>query len=647
MLRFSQRYAIGLVLAGRVGLGAWGQSGSTAPPLELTLSVDPDRIFVKGVGTEPQEAEVTLALRSPAGERLPVDLVLAVDTSATTNLAQMTAIATAILDEAKPQDQVGLVSFSARAQLVVGLTTDRRAIEQGLRTLRNVGATAVGEGIFTAVNHLVDDGRAEATWAIVLLTDGRSNTGRTPLPQAQRAADNGVLIFTVGVGRNVDRAVMNEIARITRGEFYARFDDSVPRQIFKALERNISARNIRLQQTLPAELNYESASENPPTKLTQNANGTVTLEWTLDDLEFDSEWQSVYKVSGLREGTFSLNIRPSKLTYSDFRGKKIERDLPETRLRVRQVNRPPIANFDFTPINPSTHDVVSFIDQSSDPDGGIVSWVWDFGDGATSQQASPTHQYAADGTYTVTLTVTDADNASNTKSRSIKVETLRAVVKREIETYLPNDETLPQQTFSVTLTVQVQQRVIALGIEEIMPDAKWKVQVKDSGSAAYRMDTPTKHQWLFREDLQPGTVKTISYEVKLEKDARSGKISGKVSSSYPPFETMVTGESSVKIADKLPFRVILSRWDPSKTQPGAGAQPRSEETKDEPAELNLRLGDKLTQEQILTAVSWWMDETDEYFKRRAKETLNLQVMQELVAYWLTDASVHENLPPFK
>lgn len=59
---------------------------------------------------------------------------------------------------------------------------------------------------------------------------------------------------------------------------------------------------------------------------------------------------------------------------------------------------------------------VRFTDLSTDPDGRIASWRWDFGDGTTSGEQHPTHTYAALGTYPVRLTVTDdagdADDAA-------------------------------------------------------------------------------------------------------------------------------------------------------------------------------------------------------------------------------------------
>ena len=57
---------------------------------------------------------------------------------------------------------------------------------------------------------------------------------------------------------------------------------------------------------------------------------------------------------------------------------------------------------------------VRFRDRSS---GSIVSWSWNFGDGTTSTQQSPTHIYEQPGNYTVSLTVTDVNNSSHTETK--------------------------------------------------------------------------------------------------------------------------------------------------------------------------------------------------------------------------------------
>jgi PKD repeat protein len=56
-----------------------------------------------------------------------------------------------------------------------------------------------------------------------------------------------------------------------------------------------------------------------------------------------------------------------------------------------------------------------FSDRSTDADGGVVAWAWDFGDGSTSTDRNPSHAYAAGGTFSVRLTVTDGGGAQDTK----------------------------------------------------------------------------------------------------------------------------------------------------------------------------------------------------------------------------------------
>jgi|688.fasta_scaffold00232_90 PKD repeat protein len=58
---------------------------------------------------------------------------------------------------------------------------------------------------------------------------------------------------------------------------------------------------------------------------------------------------------------------------------------------------------------------------SSDPEGGILTYVWDFGDGSTSTNSKPSYKYNSSGTYTVNLTVKDNKDATNTSTKAITV----------------------------------------------------------------------------------------------------------------------------------------------------------------------------------------------------------------------------------
>lgn len=82
------------------------------------------------------------------------------------------------------------------------------------------------------------------------------------------------------------------------------------------------------------------------------------------------------------------------------------------------LNRPPASSFDFI----TTGLTVDLTDTSVDPDGVIVSWDWDFGDGGTSTLQHPSHTFVTEDTYTVRLTVTDDDGDTGSSVRFIAVQ---------------------------------------------------------------------------------------------------------------------------------------------------------------------------------------------------------------------------------
>jgi PKD repeat protein len=91
----------------------------------------------------------------------------------------------------------------------------------------------------------------------------------------------------------------------------------------------------------------------------------------------------------------------------------------------------PVAQFSWSPSDPSIFDTIQFSDNSYDPAGaGLSAWAWDFGDGTTSTLEYPAHRYAADGTYTVRLTVTTSDGRTASTSQSLQVQTHDVAITR-------------------------------------------------------------------------------------------------------------------------------------------------------------------------------------------------------------------------
>jgi PKD repeat protein len=93
-------------------------------------------------------------------------------------------------------------------------------------------------------------------------------------------------------------------------------------------------------------------------------------------------------------------------------------------LTIEAANQPPVASFTYSPVNPGINETVTFNASTSyDPDGTIVSYTWIFGDenSTNTTELCVTHSYASVGNYTVNLTLTDDEGATNTTSRALQV----------------------------------------------------------------------------------------------------------------------------------------------------------------------------------------------------------------------------------
>lgn len=106
-------------------------------------------------------------------------------------------------------------------------------------------------------------------------------------------------------------------------------------------------------------------------------------------------------------------------------------------------NRHPVAVIGANPTSGLTPLMVSFSSAgSNDPDGDDITFLWNFGDGATSNEANPSHEYATNGTYNAVLTLTDIYGAMASKSITINAgnqkPNLDIVSPLSGSLYLPN-----------------------------------------------------------------------------------------------------------------------------------------------------------------------------------------------------------------
>ena len=141
-------------------------------------------------------------------------------------------------------------------------------------------------------------------------------------------------------------------------------------------------------------------------------NDTVHWEMDFGDGAFMEGNGTEVSHSYTEEGTYVATLS----VYDEWNSKST----CDVSLRVLH-NDEPRASFAYSPSEVKAGEPVGFRDSSNDPDGSVVAWLWDFGDGSTSTEKNPSHSYDSPGTYTVVLTVTDDRGMKGSHSETVLV----------------------------------------------------------------------------------------------------------------------------------------------------------------------------------------------------------------------------------
>lgn len=138
--------------------------------------------------------------------------------------------------------------------------------------------------------------------------------------------------------------------------------------------------------------------------------GTISnYDWDFGDSGTASGATPSYTYAA--DGTYAVT-----LTVTDD-GSATDTDSRNITVNDSTVNDPPTASFTVS----CTDLACDFVDSSVDGDGTVTAWSWDFGDNAGSTAQNPSHTYAANGTYAVTLTITDDDGAMDSDRQDVTV----------------------------------------------------------------------------------------------------------------------------------------------------------------------------------------------------------------------------------
>jgi len=216
-------------------------------------------------------ASLTLAWATPNGyvdvpkDRATVFLVMDVSLSmqatdvAPTRLSAAEEAAKGFIDELPAGFNVSLISFAATATLLVPPTTDRDLVAAAIDNLKLLQSTAIGEGIYCALDSLVlippdpDHPNDPAPAVIVLISDGESNQGRNSAQAAQDAKTMQIPVFTIAYGtpggyimdhgvKNpvpVNKEELRNIANISGGKAYSADSLSQLKEVYSGISRSV------------------------------------------------------------------------------------------------------------------------------------------------------------------------------------------------------------------------------------------------------------------------------------------------------------------------------------------------------------------------------------------------------------------------
>jgi Ca-activated chloride channel family protein len=159
------------------------------------------------------------------------------------------------------EDRIGLVVFSGEAFTLMPLTTDYDLLKQYLSQevqakMTESEGTALGDALAVSINRL-EKSNAKSK-VIILLSDGDNNAGRVqPLEAAQIAKEKQIKVYSIVVASRqeqvpygkdangkpvfyenaIDESIMQQIATITKGEFFRADDPSTLQKIFDKISQ--------------------------------------------------------------------------------------------------------------------------------------------------------------------------------------------------------------------------------------------------------------------------------------------------------------------------------------------------------------------------------------------------------------------------
>jgi Ca-activated chloride channel family protein len=188
---------------------------------------------------------------------LDVSLSMQADDVTPSRIAAAETAAKDFVAELPPDFNIGLVSFSKTANVIVSPTKDHESVVSAIDGLQLAEATATGEAVFTCLDAIAgvpaDGASGPPPARIVLLSDGYRTYGRSIEDAAAAALAANVPVSTIAFGTDdgtvdingsvqrvpVDRAALQQLADTTKGHYYEAASEEALRQVYQDMGSSI------------------------------------------------------------------------------------------------------------------------------------------------------------------------------------------------------------------------------------------------------------------------------------------------------------------------------------------------------------------------------------------------------------------------
>lgn len=312
--------------------------------IEIEYSLNKDYIV-----PEEDEAVVNFDMKgvglSEEIKRKPMDIVMVLDDSGSMSKAdwdQSRAAAEKLVEFMQSEDRAAVIYLN-RSKPLCELTSEKETIIKAINysNSANGRSTKIGENIDKALKLYGND--ADREKVLYIFSDGVPTDGKNGITKAEKAAEAGVTIYTLGL-RESGADFLKTIADIGKGTYVYSPTNEELTEMMEELAGDIfkvAGSDVRLSMTIGSDIPFENVSIEPqPDETYKKEDGSTEIVFLNPYISVGNmqDFDISFNIPGFTQGKMINLIKNIKLEYTDQSDERIVRELAPVNVRVVNTN---------------------------------------------------------------------------------------------------------------------------------------------------------------------------------------------------------------------------------------------------------------------------------------------------------------------